>query len=204
MGKRGPQAAGEFSSKGATLSARITVGTRRRLEQAAKASGRSLSQEVEVQLGYSPHEGQSTNRNLLWLIGKVIERTVQFTGQDWVRDAYTFHLMVEAVRVLLAKFRPEGTVAMPETIQLVSSLQGAADLKEEMRSILQRHPSEYFADMMVNGVIADLQIEVEKSPAKGANSDRWAQKFLVGLPTAPVLLTIEPANASKPKRGSSN
>lgn len=203
MRKRGPQAPGEFSSKGATLSARITVGTRQRLEKAAKASGRSLSQEVEARLAHSLYDGQSTDRELFWLIGKVIERTVRFTGQDWGKDAYTFHLMVEAVRLLLAKFRPKGKLAMPDTIQLLRGLQGAADLQEEMRSVFQRHPPEYFADMVVNGVIADLRIVVEKSPEKGVEPYRRAAEFLVGPLTDPVLQPVKDANTPQPKGGSS-
>jgi predicted HicB family RNase H-like nuclease len=50
-GGRKPQ--GEFKGKASMLCTRITPETRMALEMAAKESGRSLSQEVEIRLEYS-------------------------------------------------------------------------------------------------------------------------------------------------------
>src|SRR2546423_7379603 len=50
MAKAGRKPKGNYASKGATMSARLTVNTRRRLDCAAKASGNSVSEEVERRL----------------------------------------------------------------------------------------------------------------------------------------------------------
>ena len=53
MGKRGPKPKGEYGGKiarTAVLSTRLQPDTRARLSKAAKASGRSLSQELEHRL----------------------------------------------------------------------------------------------------------------------------------------------------------
>ena len=53
MGKRGPHPKGEYGGKiarTAVLSTRLQPDTRARLSEAAKASGRSLSQELEHRL----------------------------------------------------------------------------------------------------------------------------------------------------------
>ena len=51
--KRGPRPRGPYAYKRKTLSTRITAETRKRLDMAAEASGRSLSQEIELRLEQS-------------------------------------------------------------------------------------------------------------------------------------------------------
>ena len=60
--KPGPQPRGPYSDKRKTLSTRITVETRRQLDKAAKDSGRSLAQEVELRLDRSFQRDDADDR----------------------------------------------------------------------------------------------------------------------------------------------
>jgi hypothetical protein len=90
MGKRGPKPKGEYgrtAARTAVLSTRLQPDTRARLEDAAKSSRRSLSQELEHRLRRSFIEedavvdfyGSKTNAAIVKLIGAVI----QSTCTDW-------------------------------------------------------------------------------------------------------------------------
>jgi hypothetical protein len=125
MGKRGPKAKGDFSSKGATLSARITISTHERLKSLAKTSGASVSQEVEARLLRSFQDdadgayrdfGFNTEYWLLRLIAESIKETEGFTGRLWRDDAFTFQVMVAAMNSFLKAFRPPGKPVTPNTI----------------------------------------------------------------------------------------
>ena len=84
MGKRGPQPKGEYGGKirrTAVLSTRLQPDTRARLSEAAKVSGRSVSQELEHRLRRTFTEddkavefyGNEPNAAVVKLIGAVIQ-----------------------------------------------------------------------------------------------------------------------------------
>jgi hypothetical protein len=82
--RRGPKPKGPFEDKRRTLTTRITESTRNKLDDAAKASGRSLSQEIEHRLGRSFWMEDS------WSVLGMDPRTTQF-----VRDILNAKLLSE-------------------------------------------------------------------------------------------------------------
>lgn len=115
MGKRGPK-----GNKAATLSARITVATRQRLDAAAKASGLSLSQEVERRLRLSLDDQDTFGGPVTsWMLESIaggmttIER---HTGRKWEEDPYTFDECRSFVDAWMARFRPDGAATAPQPI----------------------------------------------------------------------------------------
>lgn len=152
MGKRGPEPKGEFSSKGATLSARITTETRRRLDEACRASNRSISQEVETRLRRSfeadagapetaKRFGSQETYAVLRLAAEIIKEIEALTGQSWRRDRFTHNMAVDALQVLLDLCRPEGSDEPPETFPSLSFVEmWQPETKAAFRDQLLRHP----------------------------------------------------------------
>ena len=134
MGKRGPQPKGEYgrsTGRTAVLSTRLQPDTRARLSGAAKASKRSLSQELEHRLRGSfidedkvvDFYGSQSNAAVVKLLGAVIQSTctnwLVKTGDGWVpdlkkdpgewlRDPKMFDQVLTAIVHALMWFKPEG------------------------------------------------------------------------------------------------
>jgi hypothetical protein len=130
MGKRGPKPQGEFSGKTAVISVRLRPETRRRLETEKKASGRSLSQELEWRLRGSFVEddkavdfyGSAQNAAILKLLGLVIQAvgTTRLQkragkwgpnpaeGDEWLRNPELFDSVCNAIQHTLEWWRPGG------------------------------------------------------------------------------------------------
>jgi hypothetical protein len=134
MGKRGPQPNGEYGTKAprrAVFSARIQPDTRAQLSKAAKASGRSLSQEFEHRLRRTFIEderdlnfyGSQSNAAIIRLLGTIIQRwctswrikiaddwitDVHRDPEEWLRDPWLFDEVVTALMHALMWFRPPG------------------------------------------------------------------------------------------------
>jgi hypothetical protein len=125
MGKRGPAPKGEFEGKSRVFSTRIREDTRSALEDAARKSGRSLSQEIESRLQRTFTEdrtidaafGSRRNYALMVMLANVINWTENQTSSakaDWVDDPYSFDLVVRGINALLEHFKPPGPI--PQTI----------------------------------------------------------------------------------------
>lgn len=135
MGKRGPQPKGEYGrtiGRTAVLSTRLQPDTRERLSAAAKAKGRSLSQELEHRLRRSFIEddkvvdffGSPANAAIVKLLGAVIQSTgTSWLRKDpkdgwvpdfkkdpgeWLRDPVLFDGVLTAIVHALMWFRPPG------------------------------------------------------------------------------------------------
>jgi hypothetical protein len=123
MGKRGPKAKGDYSSKGSTLSARITNSTRERLDNSARENGTSISQEVETRLLMSFEEAQRvedafggrTTSAFLRVLAEQIRAIEAESGKHWWEDRYTFDKCVEVISLLMAAFLPKGKSRVPPT-----------------------------------------------------------------------------------------
>lgn len=126
-GRRGPRPRGPFADKRKTLTTRITNKTRENLDAAAKATDRSLSQEIEFRLersflrdeedkrvrgntldgiydsfgGKSPFEDMRVLGGLIGFIEKLGEKS-------WRDDITTNKLVVEAITMFFKKYGPEG------------------------------------------------------------------------------------------------
>lgn len=80
----GPKPKGPFADKRATLATRITDETRQKLDQAAAANGRSLSQEVEVRIEESFQYGGPRTAELLRRLAAQVETWPG--GDEWLDD----------------------------------------------------------------------------------------------------------------------
>ena len=123
MGKRGPQPKGEYGGKirrTAVLSTRLQPDTRARLSEAAKASGRSVSQELEHRLRRTFTDddkavefyGTEQNAAVVKLIGATINSTAVTTAakrkHEWLREQWLFDDVMDAIVHMLLWFRPGG------------------------------------------------------------------------------------------------
>ena len=156
MGKRGPKPKGEYGGKigrTAVLSTRLQPDTRARLSTAARANGRSLSQELEHRLRGSFIEedkvidfyGSQTNSAVVKLLGAVIQSTctnwsvktadgwVPDPHKDpgeWLRDPSLFDQVLTAIVHALIWFKPSGG----RDEQLLHYHSTAEDIINEIRS----------------------------------------------------------------------
>ena len=107
-GKRGPRPRGPYVDKRRTLTTRITNETRERLDAAAKATDRSLSQEIEFRLEHSFLQDDADERvreavlegiydsfgekktfEIMRLMASMIQMVEQSTGKSWLKDPET-------------------------------------------------------------------------------------------------------------------
>ena len=132
MGRRGPQPKGEYGrsiGRTAVLSTRLQPDTRAQLLKAAKANGRSLSQELEHRLRRTFIEddnvvdfyGSLPNAAIVKLIGAVIQSTCTSwlvktpdgwlpdlgkASGEWLRDPKLFDQVLTAIVHVLMWFKP--------------------------------------------------------------------------------------------------
>ena len=147
MGKRGPKPRGEYGGKGgrtAVLSTRLQPDTRARLVAAAKANGRSLSQELEHRLRRTFTEddkaidwyGSEKTAAVVKLIGATIQsasaRVPKRGKRDWLKEQWLFDDVMTAIRHVLLWFRPGGDSGLRE-ITLGSGTDPVDQLINEIR-----------------------------------------------------------------------
>ena len=120
-GGRPPE--GPFSNKRATLTARLTEETRTALERAAKHSGNSISQEVELRLRESLRQaghyknfgrqhagfGAPETFALFRLCSHAIRFLSGGTTKKWFDDPWQFARALEIVNDMVSRFRPAGS-----------------------------------------------------------------------------------------------
>ena len=147
MGKRGPKPKGEYGRHGgrtAVLSTRLQPDTRARLVAAAKAKGRSLSQELEHRLRWTFTEddkavdwyGSGQTAAVVKLIGATIQSAsarVSTRGKhDWLTEQWLFDDVMDAIAHVLLWFRPGGDSG-GRSITLSSGTNKADKLMDEVR-----------------------------------------------------------------------
>jgi len=96
--RRGPKPRGPFVGKRRTLTTKITEATRKRLEEAAAETDRSLSQEIEFRLEGSFLDEDSRNREyggkalraLFKVLSGLTEAIEDRTGKSWDKDRDTY------------------------------------------------------------------------------------------------------------------
>jgi predicted transcriptional regulator len=122
--KRAPGAGrkprGEFKGKSATLTTRITPGTRAAMERAAQKSGRSLSQEVECRLDASLAKEHNRTPDVLALaeaVSQVTEKVQQATAKNWREDAFTGEAIRHGIDFLIRHFAARGTAVIPPSVE---------------------------------------------------------------------------------------
>jgi hypothetical protein len=103
---------GEFTGKSATITTRIQPGHREALEDAARASGRSLSQELEFRLRASlqkPTGAQRRNQAIAYVIARVAEAIEKETGRTWLEDPFTGKTLLCAIQHFAMHFAARAT-----------------------------------------------------------------------------------------------
>jgi hypothetical protein len=114
MGK-GPRPKGEYAGKSSVFSTRIRPDLRKSLERAAKASGRSLSQEVEHRLRRSFVEddkiadafGDRRTYRLMRLMSDAIHLSRQDQNdENWLDDPFRFRVALAAMRRVIEAVEP--------------------------------------------------------------------------------------------------
>jgi hypothetical protein len=138
---------GEFPDKSAVLSTRITPELRQALDAAAKASGRTLSQEIEVRLRYAFAEHPKIDpqtSGVLEILGLLMTQLRNPKAKDpqtarWFSDRYVFHQAVAAAVTVLNMFRPKGVPAinMPRDARIGEGRYQAASFAEALVADLQ-------------------------------------------------------------------
>jgi hypothetical protein len=116
MGRRGPQARGEYKDKSAVLSTKISAELRTQLERAARASGSTLSREIEHRLrrtfgdaaASAAQFGGERNYRLMQLVGIAMTLRRQ-PKADWLADPDLFVEVLRVIHHLLWQIRPPGT-----------------------------------------------------------------------------------------------
>jgi hypothetical protein len=147
MTRGGKQPGGEFVEKTAVLSTRITSDLRRSLDDAARASGRTLSQEIEARLRYSFGENPKIDRQtgvVVEIMGMVISalQNPEKPAARWFSDRYCWHQAISAAVTVLNMFRPE-----PEKVAPVSYTPRGAKVGK----------GRYQAVSFAEALVADLQ-----------------------------------------------
>jgi hypothetical protein len=114
MGK-GPRPKGEYFGKSSVFSTRIRPDLRKSLEKAAKASGRSLSQEVEYRLRRSFVEddkiadafGDRRTYRLMRMMSDAIQLSLQDQNdENWLDDPFRFRVALAAMRSVVEAIEP--------------------------------------------------------------------------------------------------
>ena len=113
--KRGRPPLPRTEGKRSAIGLRATAELRKRLEEAAKASGRSLSQEAELRLErtflqeeieHASFGGPARYRLMKWLafsLGLVED----VTGKSWEKDRETFKTGLAAITAILERLTPK-------------------------------------------------------------------------------------------------
>jgi uncharacterized protein (DUF1778 family) len=117
---------GPLKGKSATITTRITPETRVALEEAAAASGRSLSQEIEIRLRHSVGPDEKRAKHIKAaeeLIRLAAEETERLTGLGWLTDRFTAEALRHAIDHLLGRFAPppDGERRVPARIERLAS-----------------------------------------------------------------------------------
>jgi hypothetical protein len=147
---------GPISKNAGWLQARITEDLRARLEDAAERNGHSMSQEAQIRLKESfdlPAElqklwGPPHIQALARLVARVVRSVETMAGADpfgteagefaWHRNAYTHAMVSAAIAVILARYKPDGPVQVPE--QVIKSTEWIVQESGEEQAERQRTP----------------------------------------------------------------
>ncbi len=125
MGKRGPQA-----TKGAPTTIRLEPALRAKLEAAAVASERSLSEEIATRLalsfnneeGMDPEFGDDETYALCRLIASTFFTVQMEARHPWHEHAWTFEQSCAGIAELLRFFRPLGEPEVPDDALTLTNL----------------------------------------------------------------------------------
>jgi hypothetical protein len=173
---------GEFAGKTATITTRVQPDTRDALEEAAQASGRSLSQEVEFRLKAGlrkPTQAERRNQALGHAIGFMAEELEKVTGRIWLDDPFTGRALWHAAEAFVFYCAPPLNNQSADVPPLV--VQSAAKMPAELAQRF-RTPSG-FGHMSAHFIIN----QIEQAARPPAPHNEWtmptfftAQEMVLG------------------------
>ncbi len=150
---KGPAPRGEYAGKSSVFSTRIRPDLRQKLEQGAKQSGRSLSQEIEHRLRRSFVEDEKISDAFgdrrTYLIMKMIAMGINLPRMreepdvSWLDDPYYFDLSIGTALSILEAIRPKGEITAPENdiVRLVADLRAEGTAQSLWGKVLRANPS---------------------------------------------------------------
>ena len=140
MAVRGRPRKDEATKKSAPLGVRVSPALKQQLEDAAKESGRPLSQEIEVRLRLSFGEQQRRQDEFggpfnYWLFRTICDRIRSMElsvdgkiegepSSRWWQNRYTFDECVDLISALIAMFRPKQRKLIPHHLKAIRSAKG--------------------------------------------------------------------------------
>jgi hypothetical protein len=138
MGKRGPKPRPQSSKR--VLAVRVSATIRKRLEAAADNAKTTLSAEAEIRLARSFElDSSPTDRSLSEMLTAAMTTAAARTGKDWERDPFTFEVMATAISAFLGRFKPEGAVAIPGSLESLR-YNWPPDMKDALLATLAKDP----------------------------------------------------------------
>ena len=150
---KGPAPRGEYAGKSSVFSTRIRPDLRQKLEQGAKQSGRSLSQEIEHRLRRSFVEDEKISDAFgdrrTYLIMKMIAMGINLPRMNiepdvsWLDDPYYFDLSIGTALSILEAIRPKGEITSPENdiVRLVADARAEGTAQSLWGKVLRADPS---------------------------------------------------------------
>jgi superfamily I DNA/RNA helicase len=145
---------------------------KKRISEAAKAAGRSFSEEVTLRLTLSLSDdggaqgfGDPETLALCRSLATSFEHIKRETGRPWFRHAWSFKQAEAAFKELFAYFRPIGEERYPADAPLLQNLRARgldAEALEQMRSRLEQYP--------LGETAARLAVFLLESSSEGANT----------------------------------
>jgi hypothetical protein len=158
MGK-GPRPKGEYAGKSSVFSTRIRPDLRKRLETAAKASGRSLSQEVEHRLRRSFVEddkiadvfGDRRTYRLMRLMSDAIQLSQEEENDGhWLDDPFRFRVALATMRSVVEAIEPASSLPDDDESQILPNTLGAAIAGKVWSGVVEAKDS-----IGLSGLLAD-------------------------------------------------
>lgn len=163
----------ELADKTVRIDARVSPDTRKGLEDAAAASGVSLSREIEERLRTSFAKdgamGDGARREiefLLWALRLLIERVEGLTGAEWQADGFTRDAVADGVRWFVSSFGPavDGSPPPPSFPTTVPFLDEAAREEVTWLDEVRREEAARLLDQGVGRHCAAVTIRTMTAP----------------------------------------
>jgi hypothetical protein len=148
---RGQPPRGPYAGKSSVIAWRVRPETRAEIERAAKASGRSMSQEVEDRLKGSFAEDKEINDRFgsersyavmrLMAATIVAIRPAGAGSADWLNDPVLFDRAVEGIAAVLAQIRPKGRRPSKKSRWKTGGLLGEVAANDLLREVQAAAPA---------------------------------------------------------------
>jgi TraY domain len=203
------QRAAKYAEKSEVINFRITPGTKRLLNDAAKRSGRSLSSECEVQLQRAlDHMGDSQTYAVMMVIGKTIGSLERIRNPNaskrgkerWWNDAFLFDQARQVVLAAFGFFQPP-VADFPKD---ENARKGKFWLEATLREIQLADPSipikkQTPHQRWLNLLKRDLGSLVDRPAVWGLDADSAREQRERATPILEELIPLSRKNAQTPK-----